>query len=132
MNNKQCKICLDFKLLKDFIKDNRNVDGRTFTCRVCYEPIRKKYYNNYQNTLEAKYKTYIKAAKERNLSFNITIEEFKTFWQLNCFYCNIEIKTIGLDRVDNSTGYELKNIVPCCRHCNYMKHAYSAAEFYLL
>lgn len=25
------------------------------------------------------------------------------------------------DRVDNDKGYSIKNVVPCCETCNYMK-----------
>ena len=28
---------------------------------------------------------------------------------------------IGLDRIDNSTGHSLANVVPCCTRCNIMK-----------
>jgi hypothetical protein len=27
----------------------------------------------------------------------------------------------GLDRVDNGKGYEIDNVVPCCKECNYAK-----------
>ena len=35
----------------------------------------------------------------------------------------------GLDRVDNSIGYILENVVPCCVTCNSMKMAMSYNEF---
>ena len=49
------------------------------------------------------------------------MEEFVSFWNKNCFYCGDKINGIGLDRVDNSIGYEIKNVVPCCEICNTMK-----------
>ena len=35
----------------------------------------------------------------------------------------------GLDRVDNSRGYEPSNVVPCCRRCNRAKDDMSSQEF---
>ena len=29
---------------------------------------------------------------------------------------------VGLDRLDNSKGYVLDNVVPCCDKCNRLKH----------
>lgn len=35
----------------------------------------------------------------------------------------------GIDRVDNSLGYILSNVVSCCKICNYMKKDLSEQEF---
>jgi len=37
----------------------------------------------------------------------------------------------GLDRADNSKGYELDNVVPCCGRCNRAKNAYNRDDFLL-
>lgn len=34
-----------------------------------------------------------------------------------CIYCG-DTKNIGLDRIDNSRGHEIGNVVPCCYDCN--------------
>jgi uncharacterized protein with PIN domain len=54
---------------------------------------------------------------------------FESLFRKNCFYCNSEIKTIGLDRIENSVGYIVSNVVACCEMCNRMKWAYSHDEF---
>lgn len=64
---------------------------------------------------------YKRGAKSRNLVFNLTFEEFMTFWQQPCFYCGDSIETVGLDRINNAKGYELHNLVPCCYRCNWSK-----------
>ena len=53
----------------------------------------------------------------------------------DCFYCKSEPNNVkktknsigdgfsysGIDRKDSSENYTLKNIVPCCKVCNYAK-----------
>jgi hypothetical protein len=51
----------------------------------------------------------------------LTLEEMMLFWGKPCAYCDREIVTIGLDRVDNNKGYVVGNLVACCGTCNMMK-----------
>lgn len=76
-----------------------------------------------------RYKTYQRGAKKREYKFNLTFEEFYSFWQNSCSYCGSEIETIGLDRVNNKIGYDLKNIVSCCTTCNLLKRALTKEDF---
>jgi hypothetical protein len=60
---------------------------------------------------------------------------------LDCFYCGREpsnnvkckngdiIKTNGLDRLDQTKGHSLDNIVPCCKFCNWSKAKRSREGF---
>lgn len=59
------------------------------------------------------------------LPFKIWIELVKQ----RCFYCGVEpplrircggihVPAHGIDRVDSKRGYEVGNVVPCCRGCN--------------
>jgi hypothetical protein len=83
-------------------------------------------------------------AKKRNLSFELTMEQFKEITQKNCFYCDEEPRNFfsgksshrnggytynGLDRKDNNQGYTLDNAVPCCGKCNKMKSDLTFQEF---
>lgn len=97
--------------------------------------------------------SYKQAAQKRNLSWNLTEENIKYLTKQNCFYCNIEPKQLskpgsptmtkkgiehatyiynGIDRIDNKTGYELNNCVPCCKNCNRAKRTMSQKEFFEL
>ena len=40
-----------------------------------------------------------------------------------------ELKSNGLDRVDNNKGYTIDNVVPCCKRCNYAKNNQTPREF---
>jgi len=77
-----------------------------------------------------KYILYKSSAKARNIEFNLSEEQFKSFWQKPCNYCHSEIETIGIDRVDSSGSYEMDNCVPCCSYCNYMKNDLSTEAFF--
>lgn len=88
----------------------------------------------------ALFKSYQREAKERGYSWNIDYDYFGVITKENCFYCNAEPKQKqrgdngdyiynGIDRVDNSDGYEMNNIVPCCRKCNRAKDIMSFDEF---
>jgi hypothetical protein len=76
-----------------------------------------------------KYSQYKFTAKTRGHTFILTKEQFMEFWGLPCNYCGESIDGIGLDRIDNSKGYELGNVIPCCRWCNFMKSTYSTKDF---
>ena len=89
----------------------------------------RKYRQTYNGIPEKRYFLYRKGAKERGIKFKITIDYFKKFWQKPCCYCGNEIKTIGLDRIDNTRGYIINNLIPCCSKCNRMKGKLSQKEF---
>lgn len=89
---------------------------------------------------------YKRNAEKRNLEFNINFDQFKNIINKNCFYCNIEplqktgfirkkinpnskLLYNGIDRVNNSMGYNIDNIVPCCRNCNFSKYKDDKIEF---
>lgn len=82
------------------------------------EPL-KHHYNKNKN-----------GASNRRIAFSLTIEQFSNYWQKPCTYCGDSIKTIGLDRVDSTKGYEEGNIVPCCIVCNKMKTNYTKDFFF--
>jgi hypothetical protein len=83
----------------------------------------------YSQTLNGKLCRYKTDAKRRGLSFDLTKDEFSSFWQVPCTYCGSEVATIGIDRIDSSIGYSIDNCVSCCTMCNYMKLDYSMDEW---
>ena len=83
----------------------------------------------YESTITKRYQAYKRGAENRDLIFNLTIDEFKQHYQKDCYYCGDHIKTIGLDRIDNNIGYTKDNVIPCCTMCNFMKHHHSSSKF---
>lgn len=104
--------CIDCKVIK-----------RRITSKAC----REKYQYNKQPKF--RYATYKRGAVRRKLEFDLTLEEFSSFWNTNCSYCNDPIEGIGLDRKDNNKGYTKDNIVACCTVCNWMKHKMTHDKF---
>lgn len=80
-----------------------------------------------QRTGKRRYQYLVSYSKRRELSCLLTEEQFTTIIILPCNYCNNQLgSTInatgsGLDRIDNSRGYELDNVVSCCVICNRMR-----------
>lgn len=94
--------------------------------------------------------TYISHAKSYNRVFTLTKEDFFKLTNDNCHYCGSAPSSVqssrnkgtkgwskeatyykynGVDRVDNSKGYEISNCVTCCETCNRMKLAQDQATF---
>ena len=106
-----------------------------------FKSIKKAYYLNnkdkileenraWKQTLKGRFHTYLKGATSRGLDFKLNLEEFETFWQLPCYYCDSPIDTVGLDRINSQLGYEINNVRPCCTTCNKMKLDLTQDDFY--
>lgn len=92
------------------------------------------------NQLYAKYK---KNARRRKLSFELSVEKFRSLTEGECWYCgeppsaickeaatpNGHYRYNGVDRVDPSIGYTERNCVSCCATCNYAKGDRTLEEF---
>ena len=68
-------------------------------------------------------------AIHRKYLFSLTYEQFLTFWNKPCYYCGNNIDGVGIDRMNNSIGYEMLNCVPCCIECNIMKNTKDLNQF---
>jgi hypothetical protein len=66
-------------------------------------------------------------AEKRGVAFDLSYEDFALLVSQQCFYCFNN--ATGLDRLDSDKGYELENVVPCCKQCNRMKHTMTQHEF---
>lgn len=87
------------------------------------------------------YQSYIHRATRKNISCTIGFHEWYTLTQSPCHYCGAlksnktSIKKYkqftynGLDRINNSKGYDTDNVVPCCVTCNRAKLKMTYYEF---
>ena len=62
-------------------------------------------------------------AKKLGWSFTLLRPEYEFLIKQACFYCSgpLPETSVGLDRLDHLRGYEINNVVPCCRPCNVAK-----------
>lgn len=75
---------------------------------------------------------YKQRAMKKGLSFDISRPQFQSLVLRPCYICaktTSKTHMNGIDRVDNSRGYEMDNIRPCCGECNYMKKGISIQDF---
>jgi hypothetical protein len=97
----------------------------------------------FQPLISKIYKQYRTGAKSRNYDFSLTLDDIVDIIFNNCYYCNGEPSNKcvlsydtdrycyynGIDRIDNTKGYNLDNIVPCCHKCNFAKSHHTQQEF---
>lgn len=155
---RRCRICKDTKPLDNihFYNEKCRPAGLSYVCRPC-ESIRskeklirhprvylRKYLTEEQSVARRKsnrkysrktrsiLKSYMNIDKKKgdNHICDLTLD-FLDLKILNnpCVYCGDTQDNIGCDRIDNSIGHLMSNVVPCCRLCNVTRmHNYTHEE----
>ena len=85
----------------------------------------------FPNVLSGDYDTFERNAMERNLEFYLSRVEFAEIIKNLCYLCGKEPRVNhrnGIDRFDNSLGYNTENARPCCSTCNIMKNRFSYSD----
>ena len=62
-------------------------------------------------------------ARQRGLDWKLERQQYVDLVIQPCTYCG-EVTVnygVGLDRIDNSKGYEMGNVQPCCGNCNQLR-----------
>lgn len=121
-----------------YVNSSSLVHGRCISC--------KKHRGKRSVAVTQYYSMTRFGALKRNYVFELSLLEFYNLIKLSCYYCgsNKDIKHIydgnkyklaktntsklfcllranGIDRLDNTLGYTVKNCVPCCGECNEAK-----------
>lgn len=112
-------------------------------CSVAEQTARKTLPEN-ESLVKRIYRNYQRNAENRDLKFDISIEELKVLIFKNCEYCGSEpkiydgeknysitgeFKRNGIDRIDSSKGYIVGNLKTCCPNCNFGKSDNTEEEF---
>lgn len=137
---------------------NQTSCGCTMTAEMCRENGRKAFPIMVARGLwekDARIATARRVHKRQYDDEDLTFEQFLELSQQNCFYCDEPPSNgynafkprkthlyseerlrdgyfvyNGLDRVDNSRGHFVDNVVPCCCNCNKAKLDRDVGEFY--
>lgn len=111
---KKCSRCQKWLSPEEsFWKNKTCKDGYHNECKICGSTSK-----------ESRYNIYKKNAKRRKLDFNLSKEDFYVLTSQPCHYCGDIKEYNGIDRIDSTQGYFLKNCVSCCSICNKMKLDY--------
>ena len=84
---------------------------------------------------------YKRAAIKRDIAWDLTPEQFRALVESNCRFCGSAPASVratgwcaytynGIDRWRNEQGYTVKNAVPACGTCNFLKGKLDGHAFY--
>jgi hypothetical protein len=110
-----CKECNNYSKLQDDKRSNRI----------------RNYKNEHFRNMIVYYESYITSAIKRDHTMTLKFNDFKTMVLSECYYCHYikEDEVNGIDRLNNSIGYEKDNCIPCCETCNMMKWSFHPLFF---
>jgi len=95
-----------------------------------------------ESSFNGLFSSYKYSAKQRDLSFELSEEQFRKLSKKDCTYCGTPPLQLwlkktavtgylynGIDRMDSTKGYTENNVAPCCKTCNYAKHTMGTSQF---
>lgn len=113
--------------------------GNTLSCGCLNDHHRLK---DSLASKHALFDNYRRGSVKRGIPFGLSFDEFIGLTQKSCHYCGDQPGQFsksstardgfiynGLDRVDSDRGYEIANVVPCCKICNRAKWDMGKDEF---
>lgn len=126
-STRTCRTCLQVLPPTLFRKDSRRKDKRQPYCKSCQSTRGKEYVNANPEKIRASQRTpKQRFTMMRNIAardgrtFSLTREQYDALILQPCTYCGFPLDSTGrgLDRIDNSKGYDMGNVNPCCGPCN--------------
>lgn len=88
-----------------------------------------EYNKQYRIIHKNRYKLALRKANKRSLIFTLTEIQYIELITQPCYYCDNKLGDtfgartgVGLDRLDNTIGYNIDNVVSCCEKCNIIRN----------
>ncbi len=82
----------------------------------------RKNYRTPQGRVSSLWSRYRKIDAKKGHSCDLTHEWlWENVIDAACVYCGDDLEPVGLDRVDNSQGHLVANVVVCCPTCNWVR-----------
>lgn len=117
--------------------------GRSVVSCGCYRAEMGYGSKRPETAVKYLFRKYRQGAVKRGYCFDISLSVFADVIRRDCFYCGARpcqvVKTKqgevypfsynGIDRVNNTSGYIVGNVQPCCAVCNRAKMARAVSEF---
>jgi len=131
---KQCSLCKDWKAETSFYKQKEGKYGLSARCKNCVNKSTYAYRkeNKCAERMTYRYSFARCSARNRRKPFSLSLAEYSHVASKPCFYCDGFFGRVkvcsGLDRIDNSKGYELTNVLPSCAICNRMRNVNFSVE----
>ena len=143
MAMKICVKCKEEKSLEEFNKRSDIKDGFSNRCKICDRAFNREWRHRnpekikaiqyrQSRTFQGRFASARSSAKKRGIAWELTLDQFRELVRWGwCSYCSSEVSPggSGLDRIDNSKGYILGNVTPCCGKCNTAKAGMTQREF---
>jgi len=128
---------------KKIILGSGVVSGNTKSCGcLSKENKAKKRLPNNHSEITAIILQYKRHAKARSIKFSLSRCDVDKIVRMDCYYCGSKpsnlmltknsisgFKYNGIDRIDNTKGYSLKNCAPACKICNIAKRNMTIKDF---
>lgn len=117
--------------------------GNVKSCGCRIKENKGSYKGENYSTISTILNNYRQSAKKHGRKFDLTRDQLVELISSNCYYCgnspSLEknaknrwdkpLAYNGIDRVDNTKGYTLENVVCCCKTCNFLKKDIPQDEF---
>lgn len=140
MKHKKCNKCSKELILgKNWLKCRK--EKRYYICNPCFNFYVKERldYKKARTTdrknlkighkLSRKVTNFIQDTVKRSLELEATFEQIAKIMQKPCYYCGEKDEYCGIDRKNSFKSYTMRNIVPCCKHCNWAKRQKSVSDY---
>ena len=129
------------------VKTTNLVSGNTRSCGCLRRKIAPTRFTHVLPpglaALNGLFGAYKRSATVRKMSFGLTRSDFDALVSGDCYYCGIAPSNVipakygrngslqynGIDRVDNTIGYVMPNVVTCCKQCNRAKGTWTTEHF---
>lgn len=124
--DKKCSKCLEHKPFSCFSKNPTNGYYHAY-CKQCSCSMSRVYNLQPSN----RFKTAKTKAFKKSRVWEISYIDWNNLIDQGCFYCKVDLATsVGssLDRIDNSRGYTLDNVLPCCTTCNKIRNTFLSVD----
>lgn len=114
-----------------YVENKESIIERSKNVSLEKKEQRKEYKRQHReekkNSSHVRFVVAKSGAKSRNIIWGMSKQEYTEIISKPCYYCSNNFGDnnincgVGLDRVNNSMGYTVDNVVSCCAKCNFVR-----------